>query len=80
MESNWRYNVWALGMWGSYWRLAARRFFNGFPSNTFIVNTLTPSVYDTYTVVPGQLPVYAGTFFGVGNFPYGLEVEPDNPN
>lgn len=70
--------MWDFGFAGSdYIRLAAR-VRSGFPgAGLVITNTFTDPIYDTYIVVPGQVPIYAGTLFGFGHFPFGVDVFPD---
>lgn len=77
MESDWRWNVWLYGFWGTPMELYARTVsgpFHGIceyppagPSN-YVATQLNPFT-GTYEIV--------ATFPKVGSFPYGWEVEPD---
>jgi len=80
VESNWRYNVWALGMQHSDWRLAARIVS---PLTLYLVNptATAPNFYRIFRIVfPGTLPAQVGTIAIPGlfpRFPYGVDVLPD---
>lgn len=82
MESNWRWNVFNVGLAGSDFLLVARR--------------PPPIVFEGYgwlknegywqivrlSLVPGQVPVEIGYYTfepGEVHFPWILDVEPDNP-
>lgn len=79
MESNWRYNVWDVGMIYSGYELYAR-LVPPFPPGWAIVKTgVGPNGGLIVTTAPGQLPEVI-TDFTVGpasRFPYGFPVEPD---
>lgn len=77
MESDWRFNIWAMGMCFSDWRLAARK--SGAPF-LVIVNEApsNPGFYRTYNLpTPTSLPVLLG-FTAIPaahpHFPYGVLV------
>lgn len=80
MESEWRWNVFAVGMAYSTWRLCARLLL---PGEWYLVD------FERFgarwiglweVVVPGQLPVMRSQFPWVpemGGFPFGQDVVPD---
>lgn len=80
MESNWRYNVWDLGMAASDWRLAARSVLLPW---AIVVNPTPamPTRYRVYFDLGGnQVPLFIGdaTILPPGlGFPYGEDVDPD---
>lgn len=80
MESNWRWNVFELGMHRSDWQLAARWAVQPVPGLTFYV-VKTPTTFEAwYVPAPGQLPLFFWSTAipsGLGGFPYTWPVDPD---
>lgn len=80
MESNWRFNVWERGMWGSDWELAARALFPAFGDMYIVKRTGSPKGWVYFFLLPEDLPTLWASFTitpGLGNFPWGEEVFPD---
>jgi hypothetical protein len=72
--------VWALGQWGSDWRLAAR-VHEGFDPRLYLV-TPRPGTQKArlYLALPEEVPTFVGEFDidpEYPHFPYGIEVDPD---
>ena len=80
MESNWRFNVWELGMSHSTIRLMARLV--GMVPDSYLIPGNSPPAgrhwYVRYSVFAEEW-VIAGSVADVtpGNFPYGNDVDPD---
>lgn len=80
MESNWRFNVWDIGLWGSGAVLAARILNYPLPGTWYLVSFGPESTYRKYHVVPGQPPDHEFDAGNLGPFPEndeGLIVSPD---
>jgi len=80
LESNWRFNVWDLGMSFSGWRLAAR-VFEGADENYIVATSdLGPGRYGIYLYIPGEVPELLFNrpiLPGAPHFPYNWDVLPD---
>lgn len=81
MESNWRYNVYALGLSYGPWSLIARSE-GGSPLWLCRRDEANPTMYDVIFIpAPGQLPTIVLPFTipeENPHFPYGLLVLPDD--
>lgn len=79
MESNWRWNVWNLGMSGSDWFMAARC--TTLAPNWIVERRLATGhrFASLYIVVPGLVPFFNSPWLitQASRFPYGLATDPD---
>jgi len=67
-------------MWGSDWELAARGIDTVFPDMYLVKRKGSPKGWVYITSLPGGTPTLWGSFTltpGMGNFPWGENVEPD---
>lgn len=80
MESNWRYNIWDLGLWGSGWELAARIILDVGPPAWLLGTGQIGTFAIADFVGPNQPPTI--THVGTSPFPFpnqiAAPVEPDN--
>lgn len=80
MESDWRFNVWDLGMTSSGWQLAARAIPTVLKLWLVKESATRFGTFTTFGLAPGRIPVrVSGPFpFPPGqHFPYGQNVLPD---
>jgi len=80
VESNWRWNVWECGMWGSDWLMCARVLNPAPYYEVFVVNRGDGISWEYYTTGPGQIPSYGSSVSPppwAPHFPYGVAVHPD---
>lgn len=80
MESEWRWNVYFYGMWGSGWRLAARYVDPDFGAGLLVEQPPFTQALFFRLLTPTSLPTFRGTVTkvpGKPNFPWGLDVFPD---
>ena len=80
MESDWRFNIWDAGMWGSRWRLAARYNDPDFGWGYLVEQPPFTNALFFQQLAPGLLPQFRGTVEKVPDhphFPWGIPVEPD---
>jgi hypothetical protein len=80
VESDWRFNVWDLGLWGAGWDYAAR-LHGAFPRPTYMLGI---KGWDRGVVVhvlgPHQLPTFVLVVFANSahpRYPFGISVDPD---
>lgn len=81
MESDWRFGVWAVGLWGSY-TLKAAIVDEVIPGVAFpVLLEAGPAGNGIYDFVPPQVPTFVagvGPSPGFPHFPWGVPVFPDN--
>lgn len=80
MESNWRWNVYEVGLYGTGFRLCARRFKLG--ANEYWLGVDGPGATGAYTFIrrpDGTLDSFLAIWYpGLPtSFPYGYSVDPD---
>lgn len=77
MESNWRWNVWDLGLWGGPYTLIARLNAPTFYP-TYLAQSTVPGFWFQFVITaPGQLPSNVIGVASFPSFPGGYPVFPD---
>lgn len=80
MESNWRFNVWDVGLYASQYELVARVLNWPAPGLIWLAKSGGSAVFDLLAVGTNQVPVFAQAVAATGHFPNnagGWIVEPD---
>lgn len=80
MESNWRYDVYGVGMMNSNWRLCAWLSAPYEPGELIVSRTGNPNGEIWLYTGPDSLPTFyvdLGPVPGFPHFPYGHNVSPD---